>query len=208
MKRIITCHCGARIPRRQIPDHYRLTPRHRELRTHHRIGVIASERKRFLDTAEAATRQGQTVLRFTATPRMEACLRRLLQRCECLGYLEYVCPQCEQVLSRRFSKERYTGISPEIAVRLCQCGCGQAVTSKKGRFLPGHDQQLRATIERSVGGLGALNTLAEQHIGRPIKGNDSVPSWPVLRTPPRRLRRGRPGFRPWVASLTRQELLV
>jgi len=68
----ITCICGAVIPRRPLYDYYRLTPRHRELRDAHRLGVVSSERRRFLDAAEEATRQGQTVLRFVHTPRTEA----------------------------------------------------------------------------------------------------------------------------------------
>lgn len=41
----------------------------------------------------------------------------------------------------------------------CACGCGQA--TKGGRFLPGHDAKLRATIEDSVGGLLSLDRLVE-----------------------------------------------
>ena len=41
----------------------------------------------------------------------------------------------------------------------CACGCdGRPV---KGEFLPGHDQKLRADLERRVGGLIALRMLVE-----------------------------------------------
>jgi hypothetical protein len=41
----------------------------------------------------------------------------------------------------------------------CACGCGE--TPVKGSFLPGHDQRLRADLERRVGGLIALRMLVE-----------------------------------------------
>lgn len=41
----------------------------------------------------------------------------------------------------------------------CACGCGEKPA--KGTFLPGHDQRLRADIERRVGGLIALRMLVE-----------------------------------------------
>lgn len=41
----------------------------------------------------------------------------------------------------------------------CACGCGGAPV--KGHFLPGHDQRLRADIERRVGGLIYLRMLIE-----------------------------------------------
>jgi len=46
---------------------------------------------------------------------------------------------------------------------MCECGCGMAST---GKFLPGHDQKLRATLERRVGGLLILRAIvgaAEAH---------------------------------------------
>ena len=52
----------------------------------------------------------------------------------------------------------------------CLCGCGQAVTSNS-KFLPGHDQKLRAALEDAVGGLEALKELVEGHVGRPIGSN-------------------------------------
>ncbi|MGB8992896.1 MAG: hypothetical protein WCD80_12645 [Desulfobaccales bacterium] len=37
---------------------------------------------------------------------------------------------------------------------LCECGCGGETL---GKFCPGHDQKLRARLERMVGGEGLLN---------------------------------------------------
>lgn len=41
----------------------------------------------------------------------------------------------------------------------CACGCGDRPV--KGVFLPGHDQRLRADLERRVGGLIQLRMLVE-----------------------------------------------
>ena len=41
----------------------------------------------------------------------------------------------------------------------CACNCGGKPV--KGQFLPGHDQRLRADIERRVGGLISLRMLVE-----------------------------------------------
>jgi hypothetical protein len=41
----------------------------------------------------------------------------------------------------------------------CACGCGDKPV--KGIFLPGHDQRLRADLERRVGGLIQLRMLVE-----------------------------------------------
>lgn len=41
----------------------------------------------------------------------------------------------------------------------CACGCGGEPTG--GDFLPGHDQRLRADLERRVGGLISLRMLVE-----------------------------------------------
>ena len=46
----------------------------------------------------------------------------------------------------------------------CICGCGEWPNSDS-RFLPGHNQKLRAKIEHAVGGLEALNELVENHLG-------------------------------------------
>ncbi len=107
----VTCPCGVVIPFRNVYDHYRLTPRHRELRAQHGIGVKSSQIRELLDTAEAATRQGETVLCFAPTPcsRSDARARALLQRCERVGYLEYVCPQCERPIVFR-KKSRQDGL--------------------------------------------------------------------------------------------------
>jgi hypothetical protein len=48
----------------------------------------------------------------------------------------------------------------------CACGCGEATAG--GAFRPGHDQRLRADIERRVGGLLALASVvdaAESYVG-------------------------------------------
>ena len=39
----------------------------------------------------------------------------------------------------------------------CECGCGEEPGG--GQFVPGHDQTLRAALEREVGGLLALRAL-------------------------------------------------
>lgn len=41
----------------------------------------------------------------------------------------------------------------------CECGCGD--DAKSGLFRPGHDQRLRADLERRVGGLLPLRALVE-----------------------------------------------
>lgn len=41
----------------------------------------------------------------------------------------------------------------------CACGCGGEPVN--GKFLPGHDQRLRADLERRVGGLIHLRMLVE-----------------------------------------------
>jgi len=40
----------------------------------------------------------------------------------------------------------------------CRCGCGKF---GKGRFLPGHDQKLRAQLERRTGGILGLERLVD-----------------------------------------------
>jgi len=42
----------------------------------------------------------------------------------------------------------------------CRCGCGE--TTKGGQFLPGHDQKLRAEIERRAGGIEELRRIVEK----------------------------------------------
>ncbi|QUS57321.1 hypothetical protein [Pseudovibrio brasiliensis] len=60
----------------------------------------------------------------------------------------------------------------------CLCGCG--LQTKGGKFLPGHDQKLRAAIEQAVGGLSQLRELAETHLGYPINTelSDTSPTVP------------------------------
>jgi hypothetical protein len=41
----------------------------------------------------------------------------------------------------------------------CECGCGEDAVS--GSYKPGHDQKLRISLERRIGGLGNLRTLVE-----------------------------------------------
>lgn len=41
----------------------------------------------------------------------------------------------------------------------CECGCGETPT--RGTFSPGHDQRLRTSLEKRVGGLSALRILIE-----------------------------------------------
>lgn len=41
----------------------------------------------------------------------------------------------------------------------CQCGCDERAL--KGSFKPGHDQRLRADLERRVGGILNLRSLVE-----------------------------------------------
>jgi len=41
----------------------------------------------------------------------------------------------------------------------CRCGCGESPAH--GDFLPGHDQKLRANLERRTGGLLALADLVD-----------------------------------------------
>lgn len=41
----------------------------------------------------------------------------------------------------------------------CECGCGEDAIS--GSFKPGHDQKLRISLERRIGGLAKLRTLVE-----------------------------------------------
>lgn len=45
---------------------------------------------------------------------------------------------------------------------ICACGCKDS--TRGGKFLPGHDSKLRATIEESVGGLLNLKEIIEAAI--------------------------------------------
>jgi len=42
---------------------------------------------------------------------------------------------------------------------ICACGCGEE--TKRGKFLPGHDQKLRKKLEEKVGGLPLLARLVQ-----------------------------------------------
>ncbi|MCY4388176.1 MAG: hypothetical protein OXC18_13855 [Desulfurellaceae bacterium] len=99
------------MPYRHVYDCYRLPPRHTAIREPHRLGVQLSFLKRFPDGSEAATRHGKTVRRHAARgSRTEARYRSILQRCQAVGYLEYVCPQCERTLEiRKNKRERRPG---------------------------------------------------------------------------------------------------
>ena len=41
----------------------------------------------------------------------------------------------------------------------CQCGCGESVP--RASFKPGHDQKLRISLERRVGGIEGLRDLID-----------------------------------------------
>ncbi|WP_299820413.1 hypothetical protein [uncultured Roseibium sp.] len=53
-----------------------------------------------------------------------------------------------------------------MAGNLCLCGCGQL--TKGGRYRPGHDQKLRAALEKEAGGLESLRMIVEKHLGKTI----------------------------------------
>jgi len=40
---------------------------------------------------------------------------------------------------------------------VCACGCGES--TKGGKFLPGHEQKLRKSLEQEVGGVALLGRL-------------------------------------------------
>jgi hypothetical protein len=48
-----------------------------------------------------------------------------------------------------------------IEENLMECACGCGGNPAAGKFLPGHDQRLRADLERRVGGLIQLRMLVE-----------------------------------------------
>ncbi|MGB5520238.1 MAG: hypothetical protein WBO73_17515 [Gammaproteobacteria bacterium] len=52
-----------------------------------------------------------------------------------------------------------------IQTNYCACGCGGTGRTK---WLPGHDQRLRAAIEREVGGLVELRRIVEELLHRSI----------------------------------------
>ena len=104
----VKCGCGAVVPYRYVPDYYRLTPNAVKIRRDLGWGVQFSLLKQFMDTAEATTRSGQTILRFPSPitlSRNEARYRDIVKRCQRIGYLEYVCRQCERTLT--YQRRRY-----------------------------------------------------------------------------------------------------
>lgn len=50
--------------------------------------------------------------------------------------------------------------------KYCACGCGKTSNDK---WLPGHDQKLRAAIEHEVGGLVELRRIIEERLHRSIQ---------------------------------------
>jgi hypothetical protein len=48
---------------------------------------------------------------------------------------------------------------------LCMCGCGQHPSSKKGTFIPGHDQRLKGKLGRAK----AAGAKVELHIGKDVR---------------------------------------
>jgi hypothetical protein len=53
----------------------------------------------------------------------------------------------------------------------CACGCGKL--TKGGKFLPGHDQKLRAAIEEAAGGVEELREIVEKATGKSIIGKSN-----------------------------------
>ena len=53
----------------------------------------------------------------------------------------------------------------KLQPRYCACGCGGI---SKDKWLPGHDQKLRAAIENEVGGLIELRRIIEELLHRSI----------------------------------------
>ena len=57
----------------------------------------------------------------------------------------------------------------KMTPQLCKCGCEQM--TKGGEYAPGHDQKLRAAIEKEVGGLLELKSLVEESLDCTIDPN-------------------------------------
>ncbi len=53
----------------------------------------------------------------------------------------------------------------KLQPKYCACGCGGI---SKSKWLPGHDQKLRAAIENEVGGLIELRRIVEELLHRSI----------------------------------------
>jgi len=56
-------------------------------------------------------------------------------------------------------------MAQKLQPRYCACGCGAIC---RGKWLPGHDQKLRAAIENEVGGLIELRRIIEERLHRSI----------------------------------------
>ncbi len=54
----------------------------------------------------------------------------------------------------------------KLQPKYCACGCGGFC---KGKWIPGHDQRLRAAIENEVGGLVELRRIVEERLHRSIE---------------------------------------
>jgi len=54
----------------------------------------------------------------------------------------------------------------KLQPKYCACGCGNI---SNARWLPGHDQKLRAAIEHEVGGLIELRRIIEELLHRSIE---------------------------------------
>lgn len=54
----------------------------------------------------------------------------------------------------------------QLESKYCACGCGETCNDK---WLPGHDQKLRAAIEHEVGGLVELRRIIEERLHRSIE---------------------------------------
>ena len=57
--------------------------------------------------------------------------------------------------------------------KYCACGCGGI---SRNKWLPGHDQKLRAAIEHEVGGLIELRRIIEERLHRRINLNHELHS--------------------------------
>lgn len=109
--RIVTCACGLRIPHRNVFDYYRLTPQAKAVRRKKGMGKGSAWIKEFMDTSEAATQDGHTILPFArfAMPGSARYPMRvhMLQQWKSAGYLAYACPRCGQALE--FQKRKPDG---------------------------------------------------------------------------------------------------
>jgi len=61
----------------------------------------------------------------------------------------------------------------KLQPKYCACGCGGI---SRNKWLPGHDQKLRAAIENEVGGLIELRRIIEERLHRRIHLNHELQS--------------------------------